>query len=157
MEVPERFHGTDIRLYFECVHTSYRLHGTGPTSMGRSFRWYTIELLDGARLERQASRTLIPFAVRLPADAPPTSNDTLNRARVDWTLRVQAIRPGARYKLLSEWEFEVAVEPSDAAVLPATATPLECIPTPIGHLSLTNRYGVVRPRENVHSTCRIPP
>jgi hypothetical protein len=47
----------------------------------RSFRWYTIELLDGARLERQAGKTFIPSAVRLPADAPPTSDDTLNEQR----------------------------------------------------------------------------
>jgi putative oxidoreductase len=101
VEVPERFLGTGIRLYVECVHTSYRRHGTGPASMGRSFRWYTVELLDGARLERQAGKVLVPFAVRLPADSPPTSDDTLNKQRVDWILRVQAIRPGARYKLLS--------------------------------------------------------
>jgi hypothetical protein len=122
VEIPERFHGTDIRLYVECVHNFYGL------SSNRSFRWYTVELLDGARLDRQAGKVLVPFAVRLPADAPPTSDDTLNKQRVDWILRVQAIRPGARYKLLSEWEFEVAVEPPDAAAPLAPATPPRSMP-----------------------------
>jgi hypothetical protein len=122
VEVPERFHGADIRLYVECVHRDYRL------TSHRTFRWYSIGLLDGARLERQAGKAFIPFAVMLPADALPTSHDTLNRQRVDWILRVQATRPGARYKLLSEWEFEVAVEPPNAAAPPAPATPPRSMP-----------------------------
>ncbi len=128
VEVPERFHGTDIRLYVECVHTSSRLSSGTGSGMRGSFRWYTIGLLDGERLERQVGKLLVPIAVQLPADAPPTSHDTLNKQRVDWILRVQAIRPGARYKLLSEWEFDVAVEPPGAAAPPASATPPRSMP-----------------------------
>lgn len=128
VEVPERFHGADVRLYVECVYTSYRLSSGPGRGLRGSFRWYTIGLLDGARLERQAGKAFIPIAVRLPADAPPTSDDTVNKQRVDWTLRVQAIRPGARYELLSEWEFEVAVEPLDAAAPPAPPTPPRSMP-----------------------------
>jgi hypothetical protein len=127
VEVPERFHGADIRLYVECVYQTYRL-STGSSSLGRSFRWHSIELLDGARLERQAGKSFVPISVRLPADAPPTSDDTLNKQRVDWILRVQAIRPGASYKLLAEWEFEVVVEPPDTAAPPAPATPPRSMP-----------------------------
>lgn len=121
VELPERFHGTDIRLYVECVHR-FEFNDL------RSFRWYGIELLDGARLERLAGKLLIPIAVRIPADAPPTSDDRRNRQRVDWVLRVQAIRPGASYGLLFEREFQVAVEPPDEAAPPAPATPPRSMP-----------------------------
>lgn len=124
VEVPERFHGADVRLYVECVHTFYGF-SSAESGGGRNqkFLWYAIQLLDGARLERQAGKASIPISVRLPADAPPTSHDTRNRRRVDWILRVQAIRPGARYRLLFEREFELHVEPPDEAAPAAPATP----------------------------------
>ena len=96
--------------------------------MNKSFRWYAIHLLDGMRLERQAGKVFIPVGVRLSADAPPTSDDKRKRQRVDWILRVQAIRPGANYKLLFETEFEVVVEPADAAAPPAPETPPRSMP-----------------------------
>ncbi|MBK8597970.1 MAG: hypothetical protein IPN83_20795 [Holophagales bacterium] len=121
VEIPERFRGADLRLYVECVHR-FEFNDL------RSFRWYGIELLDGARLEHQAGKLFIPIAVQLPADAPPTSHDILNKQRVDWVLRVQAIRPGASYRLLFESEFEVAVEPSHEAAPPAPATTPRSMP-----------------------------
>jgi hypothetical protein len=129
VEVPERFHGADVRLYVECVHTFYGLSSAdGSGGPNRKFLWYEIALLDGTRPEAAAGRMLIPFAVRIPDDAPPTSLDTRNRRRVDWILRVQTIRPGARYRLLFEREFELVVEPPGEAAPPVPATPPRPMP-----------------------------
>lgn len=129
VEVPERFHGADVRLYVECVHTFHGFASAeksgGPS---RKFLWYEIALLDGARLESGAGGTLIPAAVRIPDDAPPTSLDARNRRRVDWILRVQVIRPGASYRLLFEREFEFVVEPLDEIAPPAPVTPPRAMP-----------------------------
>lgn len=129
VEVPERFHGADVRLYVECVHTFRGFASAGKSGgPSRKFLWYAIALLDGTRLEPGAGRTLIPVAVRLPADAPPTSLDTRNGRRVDWLLRVQAIRPGASYRLLFEREFELVVEPSGEPVPSVPSTPGRSMP-----------------------------
>ena len=129
MEVPERFHGADVRLYVECVHAFHGLSSAeGSGGPNRKFLWYEIALLDGTRPKAAAGRMLIPFAVRIPEDAPPTSLDTRNRRRVDWILRVRVIRPGASYRLLFETEFEFVVEPLDESAPPATVTPSRAMP-----------------------------
>ena len=117
VEVPGRLHGSDLRLFVECVRDAYGLRSS-PV-----YRWFHIALLDGSRLETRDGRAFIPFAVRLPADAPPTSHDTKDRVRVDWRLRVQALRPGTRFAVALEETFELAVEPADGATAAEAAPP----------------------------------
>ncbi len=52
VEVPERLHGSDIRLYVECVRTSYR-----PGWFEQKYRWHSIALLDGSPLAASTRRT----------------------------------------------------------------------------------------------------
>jgi len=122
VEVPERLHGSDIRLYVECIRTSYR-----PGWFEQKYRWHSIALLDGSRLETRADRAFLPVAVLLPLDAPPTSHDEREKARVEWRLRVQALRPGARFPATLEETFERAVEPPDATA-PAAGPPPRTVP-----------------------------
>ncbi len=125
VEVPERLHGSDFRLHVDCVHTFYSL------SRNATFRWFAIAFLDGTKLERRDGKAFIPFAVELPEGAPPTSHDTLAKQRVDWSLRLQAIRPGAGYKALFDETFGIEVlppDPAEPAVRSAPETPPRAMP-----------------------------
>ncbi len=121
VEVPERLRGSDIRLFVECVRTS------SVPSFDQRYRWFSIALIDGSRLETQAGRAFVPFAVLLPVDAPPTSHDERKRGRVEWRLRVLALRPGARFSAALEETFELSVEPSDE-IAPAVAPAPRAMP-----------------------------
>lgn len=109
VEIPARLDGSDIRLFVECTRDAYSLRS------GPSYRWFRIDLLDGSRLETRDGRAYVPFAVRLPADAPPSSHDTKTRVRVDWRLRVEALRPGPRFAVALEETFDLPVASSDGA------------------------------------------
>jgi len=122
VEVPERLHGSDIRLFTECTHDAYSLRSSP------SYRWFHIALLDGSRLETRDGRAFVPFAVRLPADAPPSSHDSKNRVRVDWRLRVEALRPGPRFAVALEETFDLAVESPDGSAPTGAAPPPRRMP-----------------------------
>lgn len=122
VEVPERLHGSDIRLFVECTRDAYSLRSEP------SYCWFHIALLDGTRLETLDGRAFVPFAVRLPADVPPSSHDTKNRIRVDWRLRVQALRPGTRFAVALEETFDLSVASSDGAALTGADPPPRTMP-----------------------------